>query len=192
MLITEDLFIFIYFKSSWSTCRAFGQLPRSITRGVTWSFSLVFLGRGTVRNSSGTLTFFILSRFLGRNSSEISLSDWHLVIFRAEKSKKAPCVCRHMNSRVSWYSLTKIVGPFLNQWEPDERPGSQFGLRQVSARGAFPHPASRQHLSMFPSHMHCPRLEVASGICFHRPLIFVGCSSNKHLSEVSLRCFSYS
>ena len=55
---------------------------------VTWTFSLVILGRGTVRNSSGT--FFILSRFLGRNSSEISLSGWH--IFRAEQSKKAPCI----------------------------------------------------------------------------------------------------
>ena len=69
------------------------QLPRSIkiSSWVTWTFSLVILGRGSVRNSSGTLTFFILSRFLGRNSSQISLSGWHLVIFRAEQSKKAPC-----------------------------------------------------------------------------------------------------
>merc|ERR1711962_1986677 len=56
----------------------------------------------------GTLTFFFLNHFLGeeqfwyfnfflslsffgRNSSEISLRGWHLVIFRAEQSKKPPC-----------------------------------------------------------------------------------------------------
>merc|ERR1711962_1306061 len=60
----------------------------------------------------GTLTFFFLNHFLGeeqfwyfnfflslsffgRNSSEISLRGWHLVIFRAEQSKKPPCRFRH-------------------------------------------------------------------------------------------------
>ena len=56
----------------------------------TWSFSLVILCRWTVRNSSGTLIFFILSPFFGRNRSEISLAGWHLVIFRAEQLKKHP------------------------------------------------------------------------------------------------------
>ena len=51
-----------------------------------WPYSnIFFLGHFGERNSSGTLTFFIPSRFLGRNSSEISLSGWHLVIFRAEQ-----------------------------------------------------------------------------------------------------------
>ena len=59
------------------------------------------------RNSLGTLTFFFLNHFLGeeqfwyfnfflslsffgRNSSEISLRGWHLVIVRAEQQKKHP------------------------------------------------------------------------------------------------------
>ena len=84
----------VYFKSSRSICRALGQPVNEISiieinhqRGwVTSTFSLVILGRDTVRNISGTLTFFIFSRFLGRNSSEICLLGWYLVIFRAKQN----------------------------------------------------------------------------------------------------------
>ena len=65
------------------------QLLRSITRGVgllalfPWSFW------GEEQFGTGTLTFFILSRFLGRNSSDISLSGWHLSHFQGGTVKKS-------------------------------------------------------------------------------------------------------
>ena len=53
-----------------------------------------FLGHFGERNSLEQFwyfNFFILSRFLGRNSSEISLSGWHLSHFQGRTVKKAPC-----------------------------------------------------------------------------------------------------
>ena len=88
-----------------------------------------FLGHFGERNSSGTLTFFILSRFLGRNSSEISLSGWHLVIFRAEQSKKAPCTMYIYRVSQKKHSF-KIFGfgLFVVFWTPLETDLDTFGL----------------------------------------------------------------
>ena len=66
--VSEDNAVFISFKSSRSTCTALGQPVHEIStteinhQRSYLNFFLDHFGRGTVRNSSGTLTFFILSR----------------------------------------------------------------------------------------------------------------------------------
>ena len=118
MLITEDNAVFI---SSLLDPHAEhlvnllmkSQLPRSITRGVgllelfPWSF----WGEeqiGTVL----ILRLFSFLVFFWRNSSEISLSGWRLVIFRAEQSKKHPVGGLSFSSTFSSFDYFFLAGNF--------------------------------------------------------------------------------